>query len=164
MNQLMKATATQPAARGSLFSDSGPVNWLRTEIDRLFDDFGRPNGGFFNLASKLPTPVPAIEMIEEDKNYRLSAELPGMTDKDVEITVADGALTISGEKKEESERKGNGYLLSERRYGSFRRELALPSDADPASIKARFNNGVLNVTIAKDKNAQSRQHKIPIES
>jgi HSP20 family protein len=105
-----------------------------------------------------------MELIDGDKEYKLSVELPGMTDKDVEIAVADGVLTISGEKKEETERKDEGYLVSERRYGSFKRQIALPADVQPDAIKARFGNGVLNVTLGKDQKAQSRQHKIPIES
>jgi HSP20 family protein len=102
-------------------------------------------------------------MVGDDKEYRLTAELPGLTEKDIEISVADGVLSISGEKKEESERKQNGFLLNERHYGSFCREVALPSDVDPDAIKAQFKDGVLTVSIGKDQKAAKRARKIAID-
>src|SRR6185369_7476349 len=94
-----------------------PMGWLRSEIDRLFDDFGRPGQSIFNFGNRTTLPVPALDMVEDEKAYRLTAELPGLKEDDVEISIADGVLTISGEKKEESERKDKGFMLSERRYG-----------------------------------------------
>jgi HSP20 family protein len=164
MNEMTKSPVASPLATRSSLPDGGPIGWLRGEIDRLFEDFGRPAPGIFNFGTRVPALVPAMELVDDDKEYRLSAELPGLTDKDVEINVDQGVLTISGEKKEESERKDNGFLLSERRYGSFKRQIALPSDVAPDSIKARFTNGVLNVTLGKDKKAQERLQKIPIET
>jgi len=164
MGKSSKIAAAQSSSPVPFYSDAGPMSWLRSEIDRLFEDFRRPTTGMFKFASQFSNPIPAIEMIDGDKEYRLSAELPGMTEKDVEIAVADGMLTISGEKKEESERKDDGCLVSERRYGSFKRQIALPADVRPDAIKARFTNGVLNVTLGKDKNAPERLQKIPIES
>jgi HSP20 family protein len=151
-----KAVAKNPSTEVS------PIGWIRNEIDRLFEDFGRPaRSMFFN--PPLTAPVAALELSEGKEEYKLSAELPGLSEDDVDIAVADGVLTISGEKKEEKERKENGYLMSERRYGSFRREIALPGDVDPNAIKAKFKNGVLSVTMAKDKNATPRTRKIAIE-
>jgi len=103
-------------------------------------------------------------MIDAGKEYHLSAELPGMTDKGVEISVTDGILTLTGEKKEESERRDGDYLVSERSYGSFKRQVGLPADDNPEAIKAHFSSGVLNVTLGKDKKAQERLRKIPIQS
>jgi HSP20 family protein len=142
---------------------SEPMGWLRSEIDRLFDDFGRPRQSIFNFGNRGSIPVPALEMIEDDKAYKLTAELPGLKEDDVEISVGDGVLTISGEKKEESERKDKGFMLSERRYGSFHRQVALPADVDPNGIKARFDKGVLTLTLAKDENVAPRKQKIAIE-
>ncbi|MEY4238444.1 MAG: hypothetical protein RL339_1045 [Pseudomonadota bacterium] len=164
MNEMTTMPATRQPVSRSLFADDGPVGWLRSEIDRLFDDFARPASSIFNFSPRAMAPVPAMELVDKDKEYHLSVELPGMTDKDVEIAVSEGVLTISGEKKEESERKDNGYLLSERRYGSFKRQLSLPSDVKADAIKARFANGILEVTLGKDKNAPERLHKIPIET
>jgi len=140
-----------------------PVGWLRSEIDRLFDDFGRPGQSLFNFGTRGGSPVPALELIEDDKAYKLTAELPGLKEDDVEISVSDGVLTISGEKKEESERKDKGFMLSERRYGLFQRQVALPADVDPNGIKARFDKGVLTLTLAKDEQVASRKQKIAIE-
>lgn len=140
-----------------------PMGWLRSEIDRLFDDFERPGRSIFNFGTRSDFPVPALEMIDNDESYQLTAELPGLKDDDVEISVADGVLTISGEKKEESESKKNGFMLSERRYGSFQRQVVLPNDVNPNGIKAKFENGVLKITLAKDEKVVPRQQKIAIE-
>ncbi|MBT2188362.1 Hsp20/alpha crystallin family protein [Sphingobium nicotianae] len=143
---------------------SEPVGWLRSEIDRLFDDFGSPGRSLFNFAPRGFSPLmPALEMVEDAKAYRLTAELPGLEEKDVEINVADGVLTISGEKKTEEERREEGFLLSERRYGSFKRQIALPADVDPDHIKANFKRGVLTLTLGKDGTAAARKRTIAIE-
>lgn len=143
---------------------SEPVGWLRTEIDRLFDDFAGPGRSLFSFAPRGALAiVPALEMVDDDKSYRLTAELPGLDEKDIEINVADGVLSISGEKKEEQERKEKGFLFSERRYGSFQRQVSLPADVDPEGIKAQFKDGVLTVTLAKDEKVAARTRKIAIE-
>lgn len=136
-----------------------PFDWLRGEFDRFFDDLS-----FRNLE---PIPqgsshVPALEMEENDDHYRLCAELPGMTADDVEIDVAEGILTISGEKKEQREEKDKdkGFMFSERRYGRFRRSVQLPSSADQNKIDARFDNGVLTVTIGKNAKADKKRIEI----
>lgn len=158
-------TAAKPPVARSLFPDFGaPMGWLRSEIDRLFDGFDRPGGGLLDFAPRRLAPVPALEMTDAGKEYRLTAELPGLTEKDVEIGLADGILTISGEKKEEQERKEDGFLMSERRYGSFRRQIGLPSDVQPDAIAARFKDGVLTVTLPKDEKALPSSRKIPIAS
>lgn len=148
-----------PARSRSLHES--PFGWLRTEIDRLFDDFGRPGRGIFQFGAGA---VPAVEMTEKDKEYRLSAELPGLKEDDVEIGIADGVLTLSGEKREEEERKEDGVLLSERRYGSFERRIALPADVNADAITAEFGKGVLTVVLPKDAEASSRGRKIAITS
>lgn len=142
---------------------SEPLGWLRGEIDRLFDDFGRPGRSIFNFGSQSIAPVPAIDFTEEGDQYRLTAELPGLGEKDVEISIADGMLTLSGEKKEQSEKKEGDYVFSERRYGSFSRQVALPGDVDPEKIGAQFKDGVLTVTMAKDHQAPPRKRTIAIE-
>lgn len=140
-----------------------PFGWLRSEIDRLFEDFGRPARSAFNFGLRSLAPVPALEMVDDKQSYRLTAELPGLADKDIDITVADGVLTISGEKREETERSEQGFMLSERRYGRFERQVTLPADVDPEAIKAQFKDGVLTLTLAKDEKAAARTRKIAIE-
>jgi HSP20 family protein len=164
MNETTKTPAVPATTGRSLLQDNGPVSWLRGEIDRLFDDFGQPGRSLFNFPARVSGPVPAIELADGGKDYTLTAELPGLTDKDVNVELADGVLSISGEKSEEAERKDGGYLLSERRYGSFRRQVALPADADPEAIAATFKDGVLTLTIGKDQKAAARTRKIPIGS
>lgn len=157
MNDLTPAPMkSQPAAFDQ------PLGWLRSEIDRLFDDFRRPVRSVFNFGSTDFGPVPAVEMTEHDKDYRLTAELPGMKEDDIEIAVADGEITISGEKREEEERRDKGFMLSERRYGAFERRLALPADVDPDRISAEFRKGVLEVTLPKDAEIAGRTRRIEI--
>jgi HSP20 family protein len=140
-----------------------PLGRLRDEIDRLFEDFSfaRPGRSIFSFAA--PTALsPAMELAAKDGGYELSVELPGLEEKDIDVEFADGVLTVSGEKREESEKKDSGYLLSERRYGSFRRQLTLPSDVDPETIAATFEKGVLKLAMKKDRQAESRTKKIKI--
>lgn len=161
MNDVPNAPKTVPARTAS-FDTSAPLAWIRNEIDRLFEDFGRPARSAFNFSPRIAAPVPAIEFAEDKGAYRLTAELPGLTDKDVEIEVADGVLTLSGEKKEEEERKKDGYLLSERSYGAFKRQITLPTDVNPDGITAAFKDGILIITLAKDEKAAARTRKISI--
>lgn len=137
-----------------------PLGWLRTEIDRLFEDFGRPARGVFNFGAFAP--VPALEMTEKDNEYRLTAELPGLKEDDVEIAVADGTLTLSGEKREEAEHDRDGALLSERRYGAFERRVTLPADVKADAVTAEFHKGVLTIVMPKDSSAAERTRKIAI--
>jgi len=148
-----------PAVTGSR-AIATPLNWLRSEIDRLFDDFYRPARDLALTGGTLP--VPAIEMVERDKDYCLTAELPGMKDDDVKITVADRALVIAGEKREDEERKEGGFMLRERRYGSFERRIPLPATVDEDAIEADFSKGVLTVTLPKSKDAAERVRRIDI--
>jgi HSP20 family protein len=147
-----------------------PFETLRRQIDRLFEDFGSP---FRRSAFDLEpfwrrelawTTTPATDVAETDKSYEVTAELPGMSEKDVEVVVANGVLTLKGEKKEEKEEKKKDYYLSERRYGSFERRLQVPEDVDADKIAAAFKNGVLTVTLPKKPEAQRPQKKIEIKA
>jgi len=140
-----------------------PLSRLRDEIDRLFEDFSftRPPRSLFAFESG-PALNPAMELATTDAGYELNVELPGLEEKDIEIEFADGVLTVSGEKREGSDKKEDGYLVSERRYGSFRRQLALPADVDPEAIDATFRNGVLKLAMKKDEQAATRTKKIKI--
>lgn len=133
-----------------------PLGWLRGEFDRLFDDLS-----IGNLEPPLRQQgrarLPALEMQEGDKDYKLLAELPGMTADDVEIEVNDGVLTISGEKKEQHEERDKGFMFTERSYGRFERRVQLPAAADEDKINAKFENGVLTISIGKDNKAEKRK-------
>ena len=142
------------------FAATSPFNWLRGEIDRLFDDVWPPRG-MYSFASGLG-PVPALELVKDDTEYRLSAEVPGMTESDVHVSIDDGVLVLKGEKRDESKRKKDGHMVSERRYGSFERHVSLPKDAVADRITAEFKNGVLTIAIPRDEKASAKARKIPI--
>lgn len=160
MNDVSNAPTSPAPERAT----ANPVGWLRNEIDRLFDDFtfGRPARRIFNFPISLETLRPAADLVEDGNAYRLSVELPGLKQEDIDIEYREGTLTISGEKKEESERKENGCIFSERRFGSFRRQMSLPGDIDPNGIKAHYRDGVLTLTMAKDEDAAIKPRKIQI--
>ncbi len=157
MNEMSKTSSGALLPLGA-----GPMNWIRGEIDRLFDDFTQPGRGIFSPFSPGTGPVPAMDLVDKGKEYCLTAELPGLTDKDIDIEISDGVLSIAGEKSEKSETKDCGCLMTERRYGSFRRQISLPADADPESIEAKVKHGVLTVTVEKDAKASASVRKIEI--
>jgi HSP20 family protein len=149
-----------------------PFEALRTEIDRLFDDFGngfwqRP---FRSLAAlerswpKTPVAAPAVDVAETEKYYEITAELPGMNEKNIEVNLANGGISIKGEKKEETQEKKKDYTVSERRYGSFERYFALPDGVDANKIEASFKNGVLKVMLPKTAEAQKAAKKIEVKT
>jgi HSP20 family protein len=131
---------------------------LQREVDRLFDDFTRgfpalptlPSAGAVEL-------MPSMDVSETDKEIEITAELPGLEEKDVQINLADNLLTIRGEKKAEKEQKEKDYRLVERSYGSFARTLELPEGVNPDAIKATIDKGVLKVTVPKPAPAQVKK-------
>lgn len=139
-----------------------PFGWARGEFERLMESMRGPGSTLSSFTNWSILPMPALEMSEQDKEYRLTAELPGLAEQDVEISVADGILSINGHKQETEEKKSKGHMFSERRYGAFKRQMSLPADVDPAKINASFKDGVLIVTMAKDANVTARTRKIPI--
>ena len=138
---------------------SNPFMTLRREMDRVFDDmFGQsmlPSLG----GSAVSWPI--VEVGETDREIRITAEMPGMNEKDVEIQLEDGVLTLRGEKKSETDDKDRGY--SERYYGRFERRIALPSSVREEACNASFHNGVLTVTLPKSEEA-ARGRRIPINA
>jgi HSP20 family protein len=107
--------------------------------------------------------APAVDIAEKEKEYEVTAELPGLDESNVEVKFADGLLTIKGEKREEKEEKKKDYYLSERRFGSFQRSFQVPDGVDADKIEARFRNGVLTVTLPKSAEAQKKEKKIVIK-
>ena len=124
----------------------------QSEMNRLFDEmFGglssSRSGGQQRGGQGGAEWAPAIDVVQNDDDLVVRAEVPGARPEDVEITVHQGVLTISGKREEQSEEERGGYLVKERRSGSFRRSLQLPEGVDEDSIRARFENGVLEVSI-----------------
>jgi HSP20 family protein len=152
-----------------------PIRDLRREIDRLFDDFDR---GFWTSPFRRSVfeaepfwrrelswiGTPAVDITETDKAYEITADLPGMDEKDIEVKLANGGLTIKGEKKEEKEEKKKDYYLHERRFGSFERRFRLPDGVDAEKIEASFKKGVLTVTLPKTVEAQKPEKKIAVKA
>ena len=134
-----------------------PWGWRRPLTRSVFDvePFWR---GFAGLSA-----VPAVDIAEKDKEYEITAELPGMDESNIDVKFADGLLTIKGEKKEEREEKKKDYYLSERRYGSFQRSFPVPESVDANKIEAKFVNGVLTVKLPKSSEAQKNEKKIAIK-
>lgn len=144
-----------------------PLESLRSEIDRVFQDFGG-NSIFDRAFGRMPVSfsrgVPAMDLTESDKAFELSAELPGVDAKDLDVTLAEGILTIRGEKNLAKEEKDKGYYLSERRYGTFMRSLELPRGVDSENIAASFSNGVLKITLPKTPDRQNKDRKITVQA
>jgi HSP20 family protein len=129
-------------------------------VNRLFEDFGR--GSLARLSGAEVSP--RIDVAETDNAIEVTAELPGIDEKDVEVVLRDDILTIKGEKKSEKEEKKKDYHLIERSFGSFARSVRLPFEADSEAVKASFAKGILRVSIAKPAEVKDKTVKIPVRS
>jgi len=137
-----------------------PLLSLHRDVNRLFDDVFRGFGlSSFGGLGREPA-WPNLEFGETDKEVRIVAELPGLDEKDVDISVEEGVLTLRGEKKSEVEDKDRGY--SERSYGRFERRIGLPRGVERDKASATFRNGVLTVTLPKSEAANENVRRIPI--
>ncbi len=171
----VKTTEKKPAEGpvGAALPTAWPFGRLRREMDRLFDDFelGSWRSPLRALADVEPFfrgevtwgKVPAVDVADTAAAYEITAELPGMDEKDIEVKFADGTLTIKGEKKEEKEERKKDYYMSERRYGSFQRSFNVPDGVEAEKIAATFKNGVLTVTLPKSPEAQKKEKKIEVK-
>ena len=152
-----------------------PFESLRREVDRLFEDFDR--GSWLSPLRRSvfdfeplwgrelkSAAAPAVDIVEKDNAYEVTAELPGMDEKNIEVKLDNGGLTIKGEKREEKQEKRKGYHLQERRFGSFERYFAVPEGVDTDKIDASFKKGVLTVTLPKRPEAQKPAKKIDVKA
>jgi HSP20 family protein len=141
-------------------NDTHPLLSLHREVNRLFDDvfrgFGVPALAGFDRSAGWPH----VELGETDQEIRVTVELPGLDEKDVEITVEDGILTLRGEKRSEVDDKDRGY--TERSYERFERRIGLPQGIDRDHAAATFRNGVLTVTLPKTEAANENVRRIPV--
>jgi HSP20 family protein len=140
-----------------------PFVSFRREMDRLMDDF------FSGFDLRPPSArsdifVPHVDVVDTDKEIKVSAELPGMDEKDIEVALSADTLTIKGEKKEEKEEKGKDYYRSERSYGSFMRTVPLPLTIETDKVSASFAKGVLTVTLPKTKQTLSGTKKVDVKT
>ncbi len=168
-------TEKKPAEPTSAMQAWWPIEGLREEIDRLFDDFGvgvwrSPLRRSMFAAEPFWrrelswARTPAVDITETEKAYEVTAELPGMDEKNIEVKVVNGNLMIKGEKQEEKEEKKKDYYLHERRFGSFERCFQVPDGVDADKIEASFKKGVLTVTLPKKPEAQKPAKKIEVKA
>lgn len=139
-----------------------PFVAMQKEVNRIFEDFGR--GGPLAHFGANGDVTPRIDVAETDTALEVTAELPGIDEKDIEVVLRDDLLTIKGEKKSEHEEKRKDYHLVERSFGSFARSIRLPFEADSEAVKANFAKGVLKISIAKPAEVKEKTVKIPVRS
>jgi HSP20 family protein len=148
----------------------------RPEADSIFqfnDDMNRMFENFFEtpwslrpfeaFESGFDSFLPRLDMSETDKDIKVTVELPGTDEKDIQLSLDDNVLTISGEKKSEKQEKSHNFHRMERSYGSFSRQVVLPVDVDENAVSAVFKNGVLNITLPKQQELLSQGKRIPVK-
>lgn len=148
-------------------AEVAPVHSFQREMNRLIDDFfndfplalrrgqaGLVSGGF----------IPRVDVSETDKEVKVSAELPGMDEKDITVEMDDAAVTIRGEKKEEKEEQGKNWYTKEQSYGSFHRIVPLPASVEGKNASAQFKKGVLTITVPKKEGEEMKRKAIKIET
>ncbi len=138
-----------------------PEGWPQMSMGRLMDLDPFRGTRAADLGSALHDAK--VDISETDSAYEISAELPGIDEKDIELGVSDGMLTLRAEKREEREEEKKNYHLTERSFGSVRRSFRVPDAVDAGKIKADFSKGVLTVRLPKTKEAKSKQRRIPVK-
>jgi HSP20 family protein len=158
---------------GAALGSWGAFDSLRREIDQIFDRLREPGWG-------LPLPrsgafdfswprmgflvAPAVDIVEKNKEYEITAELPGLDEKHIEVKLVNDMLTIKGEKTDTKEEREKDYHLSERRYGSFSRSFPLPAGVDANKIEANFAKGVLTIKLPKSAEALKNEKTIEVKA
>jgi len=135
------------------------INW-HSDIDRWMDTFF---GSDFRLNENISTIRPMVNVEETENEFIISAEIPGMDKKEINIVANNGMLSISGEKKDESETKEKNYHQIERRYGKFERSFVLPEGVDHEKIEASYKNGVLTLSLPKMEEAKPKQIEVKVK-
>ncbi len=165
--------SASPAPAAAAMQAWRPFESLRREVDRLFEDFTvnpfrlplrRPEFGlepFWQPDSWVAQPP--IDLVEQEKAFEMTAEMPGLDEKNIEVNVANGVLTVKGQKEEDKVEKKEDFHLRERRFGSFVRSVRLPETVNADKIEAAFKNGVLKVTLPKKPEAQKPVKKIEVK-
>lgn len=158
----------QTRSRDVTYGEWRPLEDIRRQIDRMFDDLWRfPYMQSPNISppsAGLGMGAPAVDILEKPDVFQITAELPGMDEKNIDVKCSSGVVTIKGEKKDEKEESKEGHYLSERRYGSFQRSFRIPENVDAEKIGATFKNGILTLTLPKTKESQQNEKKISIKA
>jgi HSP20 family protein len=140
-----------------------PFESFHTEMDKLFEDFMGERSGIPATKKFTADFIPRLDLVEKDDKYKVTVELPGMEEKDIDVTLEDNVLTIKGEKKFEHEEDKKGWSRIERTYGSFYRQIPFKADLDDSAVEAKFKNGVLKLKLPKTKAAIKEAKKIEIK-
>ena len=168
-------TEEKPTERSTALQAWRPFESLRREIDRLFEDFEWDvwrlpfRRSIFDVEPFWRRELtwgaaPTVDIVEKNDAYEVTAELPGMDEKNIEVKLANGGLTIKGEKQEEKEEKKKEYHLHERRFGSFERRFAVPEGVDTDKIEASFKKGILTMRLPKKPEAIKPEKKIEVRA
>lgn len=171
------AMVEEPAAagHGGALQEWRPFATMRREFDRLFDNFDRPfwmspfRRSMFDMEpfwhhTWAWTAEPAVDIVEKDTTFEIKADLPGVDEKNIEVKLINGGLTIKGEKREEKEEAKRDYYLHERSFGAFERYFSLPDGVDADKVAATFRKGVLTVTLPKKTEATRPEKKIEVKT
>ena len=148
--------------------EGDPLSLVEREMSRLFedvfDDFGLgfERGSLLRRGEEGFEATPSLEVSETDDEFRVKAELPGMDEKDIEVSMEGSELTVRGEKKREHEERKRDYFISEMRYGEFRRSIRLPEGVDREKAKAVFKKGVLTLTVPKSAEGKTLRKRIDV--
>jgi HSP20 family protein len=144
--------------------EPSPLATLRGEVDRLFESFLREpfGGGDWPFGSERGW-APTVDIAEDEKEFTVRAELPGIDPKDVEVTISGSHLVLAGEKKESTEKEAKGFYHSESRFGSFQRTIPLPDAVDPQNVEAEYSNGVLVVHLKKLPSAAVKRIDVKVQ-
>ena len=149
----------EPARERSGREDDNPLLTLQRDLNRVFEDFWS-RSGFGALDGFGAGSMPRVDVADADKEIEVTLELPGMTEKDVELSVSGDVLTIKGEKKAEQKDEQKGYYLSERSYGPFFRTVPLPPGVEADKASAEFQNGLLKVRLPQSAEAQPKKIEV----
>jgi len=152
-----------PLPSRALGREEDPFLTMRRELDRVFDDVWRGLPLAAGSATMAATAL-RLDVKEDDKAFHVAADLPGLSEKDVEITFEDGVLTIRGDKKIVRDEKQDTWHIIERSHGSFARQIALPKNVDAGAINAEFEHGVLHVMLPKQPEDQAKARRIEIKA
>lgn len=147
------------------WEDENPFVSLRKQMDRVFDEFWKdfPSLGLLGQ-TRQGAFSPRVDLTDTEHALKIAAEVPGMDEKDIDVTLTKDALTIKGEKKEEKEEKTSDYYRTERSYGSFVRTIPLPAEVDPTKVQASLKKGVLMITLPKTSKAIQEAKKISVKA
>jgi HSP20 family protein len=159
----MKIRSMLPALWGENTSSKEQFRALQTEIDRLFNDFTSdlPSLAHWNGNGRL---MPRLDVAETETALEVLAELPGVDEKDIDVTISDDIMKIKAEKKSDNEEKTKDYHLVERTYGTFERSMRLPFKVDTAKVEAKFEKGVLKLIVQKPAEVKSKVQKIEVKA